>query len=178
MPASQANPEEIVLQTDRLILRRLCTDDAQFMLDLLNDEAFLRHIGDRGVRTLDDARQYILNGPVVSYSKHGFGFYRVELGETGVSIGIAGLAKRESLGDVDVGFAFLPAYRSQGYAYESASAVMTYARNTLGLTRIVAITSSANEDSARLLEKIGLRFERMIRIADDEPEIRLFAWAA
>ena len=163
-----------VLETDRLILRWLSTDDAEFILELLNDPAFLRFIGDKGVRTLEDARNYILNGPVDMYTRLGFGLYRVGLKESGIPIGICGLIKRDGLDDVDLGFAFLPQFRAQGYAYEAAAAVMTYGKVALGLKRIVAITSPDNDASGRLLEKLGLRFERMIRLSAGAEEVRLF----
>lgn len=164
----------IVIETERLILRQLTLDDAEFILRLLNEPSFLRFIGDKGVRNLDDARQYILDGPVASYERNGFGLYLVELKEEGLPIGISGLVKRDTLPDADIGFAFLPAYWSKGYAVESASAVMTYAREVLGLNRILAITSPDNEVSGKLLGKIGLRFERMIRLSEDGPEVKLF----
>jgi RimJ/RimL family protein N-acetyltransferase len=164
-----------VLETDRLILRRLSADDAEFVLELVNDPAWLRFIGDRGVRTLDDAREYIRKGPVDSYSRLGFGLYAVEQKEGGSPIGICGLVKRDFLDDVDIGFALLPAFRGKGYAREAARATMSYAREVVGLERIVAITSADNDASARLLEEIGLRFERMIRISPDSPEnVRLY----
>ncbi|HVS80940.1 MAG TPA: GNAT family N-acetyltransferase [Pyrinomonadaceae bacterium] len=164
----------IILETQRLILRRLSTDDAEFILELLNEPSFLRYIGDKGVRSLDDARQYILNGPVDSYERNGFGLYLVELKENGVPIGISGLVKRDTLPDADIGFAFLPAYWSKGYAVESAASVMNYARDVLGLNRMLAITSPDNEASAKLLGKIGLRFERMIKLSEDGDEVKLF----
>jgi RimJ/RimL family protein N-acetyltransferase len=165
-----------VIETDRLNLRWLLPADAEFILDLLNDPSFLRFIGDKGVRTLDDARNYILNGPVDMYNRLGFGLYLTELKESGVPIGICGLIKRDSLQDVDIGFAFLPRFWAKGYAYESAAAVMAYGKTVLGLNRIVAITSPGNHASGRLLEKLGLRFERMIRLSKDAPEVRLFAF--
>jgi RimJ/RimL family protein N-acetyltransferase len=164
-----------VLETNRLILRELCAGDAAFILELVNDPDWLRFIGDRGVRTLEDARQYIASGPVDMYLRLGFGLYRVELKESGVPMGICGLIKRESLADVDIGFAFLPKFRSRGFAFEAASATMGYGRGVLGLTRIVAITSPANEDSIRLLGKLGMQFERMVSLSPDLPEVRLFA---
>ena len=163
-----------ILETERLVIRKLSTDDAEFIVELLNQPSFLRYIGDKGVRDNVDAVQYIQTGPVASYERFGFGLYLVELKETGVPIGICGLLKRDSLPDVDVGFAFLPAYWSQGYALESAAAVMTYGREVLGLRRIVAITSPDNDASIRLLEKIGLRFEGMIKLSSDQSEVRLF----
>jgi len=163
-----------VLETDRLILRRLTTDDAEFILQLLNEPSFLRYIGDKGVRTLMDARDYILNGPVDMYNRSGFGLYLTELKEGNVPIGVCGLIKRDALEDVDIGFAFLPRFWAKGYAYESASAVMTYGKDVLGLKRIVAITSPDNHASARLLEKLGLQFERMILLSENTEEVRLF----
>ena len=162
-------------QTARLNLRRISLDDAEFIVELLNDTSFLRFVGDKGVRTAEDARRYILTGPIDSYERHGFGLWLVELKASKTPIGICGLLKRDTLSDVDIGFALLPQYRAQGYAFESAAAVMDYASNILGLKRVVAITSNANVGSIRVLEKIGLSFDRMIRLSDDGPEIRLLA---
>jgi RimJ/RimL family protein N-acetyltransferase len=163
-----------VLETERLGLHHLTEDDAEFILRLLNEPSFLRYIGDKKVRTLDDARAYILSGPAQSYRENGFGLYRVERKQDGAAIGICGLVRREGLPDPDVGFAFLPEYWNQGYALESAAAVMKHARDTLRIPRILAITSPDNEASERLLNKIGLRFERLIRLSDDAPEVKLF----
>lgn len=165
----------VVLQTERLSLRRMSLDNADFIVELLNDSAFLRFIGDKGVRTPDDARQYILTGPVDSYARHGFGLWIVEIKGSARPIGMCGLLKRETLSDVDIGFAFLPPYRSRGYAFESATAVLNHARAVLGLRRVVAIVNDDNTDSHRVLGKIGMRFERMIRLSEDGAEIRLFA---
>jgi RimJ/RimL family protein N-acetyltransferase len=164
-----------VLETDRLVLRRLSIEDAEFILALLNEPSFVQFIGDKGVRTMDDAREYILQGPICSYERFGFGLYLTTLKESGVPIGICGLLKRESLGDVDVGFAFLPQFWSKGYALESASAVMAYGRSRFGLKRIVAVTDPDNQASIRVLEKLGLEFEKMVRLSEDGPEIKLFA---
>src|SRR5215471_7803847 len=131
----------LVLETERLILRKLSLDDAEFVFELLNEPSFLRYIGDKSVRSLDDARAYILDGPVDSYERNGFGLYKVEMKDTGTPIGICGLLKRDTLPHADIGFAFLPAYWSKGYAFESAAAVINYARNVLKLDRILAITS-------------------------------------
>jgi RimJ/RimL family protein N-acetyltransferase len=171
-------PDVVVLETPRLALRHMTTSDASFILELLNEPSFLRYIGDRKVRTLDDARRYILEGPMASYARFGFGLFLVELKADKISIGICGLLKREALADVDLGFAFLPRYWSQGYARESAAAVLEYGRKALGKNRIVAITSPDNVASGRLLEKLTFRFERMIQMTPAEPEIRLFAWNA
>jgi RimJ/RimL family protein N-acetyltransferase len=158
-----------------LILRRLSDDDAEFILQLVNEPSFRKNIGDKGVRSIADALQYIETGPVASYARFGFGLYLVELKETGASIGICGLIKRESLEDVDVGYAFLPSFWSKGYAAEAASAVLAYGKEVFGLSRIIAITTPDNAGSIKVLEKLGLRFERMIRLSEDEPELKLFA---
>ena len=165
----------IVLKTERLILRQFSSDDVQFILDLLNEPSFIQNIGDRGVQTLEDARSYILRVPVASYERHGFGLYLVILKESGESIGMCGLIKREELKDVDIGYAFLPKYWSKGYAVESAFAVKEYARAVIGLKRLVAITDPENQGSIRVLENLGFRFEKMVRLSEDDIELKLFA---
>lgn len=164
-----------VLETERLIIRRLTADDSEFMLELLNDPSWIRFIGDKGVRTLDAARDYILQSLVAMYERLGFGLYLTELKGEGLPIGICGLIKRDSLEDVDLGFAFLPNFRGKGYAYESAAAVMAYGKESFGLNRLVAITSPDNDDSARLLEKLGFNFERMVKLSGESAEVSLFA---
>jgi len=164
-----------ILETERLLLRQLSSDDAQFILELLNEPSFIQNIGDRKVRTPADANAYIANGPAASYAKHGFGLYLVVLKETNESIGMCGLIKRDGLEDVDIGYAFLPKFWSRGYAVESALAVKVYAKEVLGLKRIVAITDPANAGSIRVLEKLGLRFEKMIRLSQDDIDLKLFA---
>lgn len=153
----------------------MTADDAGFILKLVNEPSFLRFIGDKGVRNEADAVNYIQTGPVSSYERFGFGLYLVELKEDGIPIGMCGLVKRDSLPDVDVGFAFLPAFWSKGYAFEAATAVKAYGKDVLGIDRLLAITNPDNESSIRLLEKIGLKFERMIRMSEDSSELKLFA---
>ncbi|HYF61228.1 MAG TPA: GNAT family N-acetyltransferase [Herpetosiphonaceae bacterium] len=162
-----------MLQTRRLSLRRLDVDDAPFIFELLNDPDFIRFIGDKGINTLDDARNYILNGPLASYERFGFGMYLVML-DSGAPIGMCGLVKREALPDVDVGFALLPDFRGQGYAAEAAAAVVEHGRREFGLRRIAGIVDPANGGSIRVLEKLGLVFERMILMPGDDDEIKLF----
>jgi RimJ/RimL family protein N-acetyltransferase len=164
-----------ILGTERLTLRELTEDDAAFMLRLLNEPSFLRFIGDRGVRTSADARTHLLKGPIDSYKRLGFGLYLVELKNTQTPIGICGLIKRDGLDDVDIGFAFLSEYWSKGYAFEAAAAVMTYGKDVVGLTRIVAIVSPDNDRSIGVLGKLGLRFERMIIWPEDGSELKLYA---
>jgi [ribosomal protein S5]-alanine N-acetyltransferase len=167
-----------ILETERLALRQMKVEDAEFILGLVNEPAFIRNIGDKGVRTLEDARNYILNGPVASYEKFGFGLYLVEWKDTVAPIGICGLLKRDALEDVDIGFAFLEKFWSKGFAFESAAAVIEYGRSALGIKRIVAITSPDNEGSIRVLRKIGLRFEKMIRMPGSDEDTRLFVPSA
>ena len=164
-----------VLETDRLILRRLSIEDAAFILMLLNEPSYVQFIGDKGVRTLNDARDYILKGPMASYKKFGFGLYLTGLKDSEVSIGICGLLKRDSWPDVDIGFAFLPQFWSKSYAFEAASAMMAYGRDVLGLNRIVAIVSPANDRSIRVLSRLGFRFERKDRWPGGGSEIKLYA---
>lgn len=164
----------LVLETARLNLRHLTDADAPFILELLNDAAFLQFIGDRGVRTLEDARRYIEQGPQQMYAAHGIGLWLTELKTDRTPIGLCGLLKRPTLPDVDIGFAFLPAFRGQGYAYEAAAATLAYGHQQLGLPRLVAITHPENHASAALLEKLGLRLEGLIRLTADSAEVRLF----
>lgn len=165
---------DLITQTARLTLRRLHLGDAPFILELVNDPQFLRNIGDRGVRNLDDARRYLESGPLASYEEHGFGLFLMERRTDTVPIGICGLLKRPTLEDADVGFALLPAFHGRGYATEAAEATLKWGRQHLGLDRVVAITSPDNVASARVLEKIGLRFDRMIRLAEDGEDVRFF----
>jgi len=166
-----------ILETDRLVLRELTADDAAFILELVNEPAWLRFIGDKGIKTLDAARNYILKGPVDMYVRLGFGLWLVELKCGSIPIGICGLIKRNSLEDIDLGFAFLQTHWRKGYAYESASATMAYGKKVFDLRRIVAIVAQGNDPSDRLLEKLGFRFERMIRLSEAAPEIKLYAAA-
>ena len=161
----------LVLETERLLLRPFTTDDAPFVLTLLNEPSFLRYIGDKKVRNLDDARQYLANGPMASYERHGFGLLLVELKDSQTSIGMCGLLKREELPHPDIGFAFLPDFWSKGYAFEAASAVMEDVRARLKLRRILAIVNPDNYASMKLLERLGMSFEEM----RDEGKTKLYA---
>ena len=169
-----------VLETERLILRRINIEDAQFILTLLNEPSFVRYIGDKKVRNVEDARQYILNGPAASYERNGFGLYLVELKESRelkeskTPIGICGLLKREELSDPDIGFAFLPAFWNKGFAFEAADKVLQDARERLRLERILAITSLDNDASIKLLERLGFRFERVLSPSEGGERVNLF----
>ena len=165
-----------VLETERLSLRRLTVDDAEFIFALLNEPSFLRYIGDKKVRNLDDARQYILNGPVGSYERHGFGLNCVELRESHTPIGMCGLLKRDELPDPDIGFALLPDFWSRGFAFEAAQAVLKDACERFKIQRILAITSLDNDASINLLQRLGFRFEKIVQLSPDREQLRVFVF--
>lgn len=171
MPMAQ----DPLITTERLVLAPFTADDAPFIVALLTDPDWLRYIGDRGVRTEEEARGYLAAGPLASYAAHGFGLYRVARRDTGVPIGMCGLLRRETLPDVDLGFAFLPAYRGQGYAREAAAATLAYARGTLGLARILAIVSPENAASIRVLEALGMGREGVVRLQAGGDALCLFS---
>lgn len=152
----------LVAETARLRLHRFDTDDAAFILQLVNEPSWLAFIGDKHVHTLDDARAYLVNGPLAMYARCGHGLYRVDLRDTGETIGMCGLIKRDSLPDVDIGYALLPAYWGKGYAEEATRATLAHAREDLGLRRLLAIVTPTNARSIRLLEKLGLHYVRDI----------------
>lgn len=167
--------ETFTIETERLVLRRLTLDDAEFILGLLNEPSFLQYIGDKGVRTLDDARDYLLKGPIATYEKHGFGLYLVLLKAGQIPIGMCGLLKRDTLPDVDIGFSYLPQFWGKGYALESALAVLDEGKCVFGLERIVGLVKPGNQGSIRVLQKLGMKFEKMITIAEIGAEDKLFA---
>ena len=164
------------LATERLIMDELGMEDAQFLLQSLNDEAFIKHIGDRGVRTLPEAEQYLINRVVPSYAENGFGMYAVRLKATGEALGMCGLVNRPGLDDIDLGYSFLPGARGRGYALEAAREILNWATGDLGIKRLVAIVSPDNRASIVLLEKLGMQFETMIQLPEDEQKICLYAW--
>jgi len=166
-----------VLETDRLSFSDLTQDEAGFILELLNEPAFVRFIGDRGVRTLEDARNYLEKGPQASYQRFGFGLWLVRLKSTQEALGICGLMKRDSLQDTDIGYAFLERHWGNGYAGEAALAVRDYARFNLNLKRLVAVVDPDNTRSIKVLEEIGLTYERLIRLSSEGMELKLFGWS-
>lgn len=170
---STADP---ILTTARLVIREIVHTDAPFIIQLLNDPAFIQYVGDKRVRTPEEARDYIDSGPRAMYAEFGFGLWTVELAD-GTPIGICGLLKRPVLDDVDLGFAMLPQFRRAGYTFEAASAVVAHARDALRLDRLVAITNPDNDASGRLLEKLGFSFEQMAIVFPDAPPLKLYAVA-
>lgn len=165
----------MIVETPRLRLRELTVDDAEFIRGLVNEPSFLANIGDKGVRTLDDARNFILDGPWRRNQKPGYGQFMVELKPDGIPIGVCGLLYRDRLDLTDVGCAFLPAYWRRGIAYEATAAVMEYGRKVLGIEEIVGLTSEKNLASIGLLEKFGMTFQGLVKMSDDDPGTALYA---
>jgi ribosomal-protein-alanine N-acetyltransferase len=152
------------LKTERLAIRQFELSDAAFILRLVNDESFLHFIGDKGVRTLEDACDYLSDGPIASYHAHGFGLFHVAEKLSGEPIGMCGLLKRDGQQHPDIGFAFLPEYCAQGFAYESAVAVLEYGHLKLDIDTIVAFVNPDNERSIRLLERLGLAYAGQVTL--------------
>jgi len=166
----------VILETPRLVLREFTHGDDAFVLRLLNEPSWLRFIGDRGVRDLAGAVRYLEDGPGASYARNGFGLWCVTPREGGGPVGMCGLIRRDTLPDVDLGFAFLPGAWGRGYAREAAAAVLAHARDVLGLKRILAITDPENTASIRVLERVGMRREGSVRMPGESIDLLLFAW--
>lgn len=148
----------MIISSARLIIRHLQLDDADFVVEQLTDADFLRYIGDRGVRGREDALRYLREGPIASYAKNGFGLNAVIERQSGRCIGMCGVLRRDTLPEPDLGYAFLPESRGQGYAVEAADAVVRHARDALGLTALLAIVQADNAASIKLLEKVGFQY--------------------
>ena len=165
------------LRTDRLHLRPFTGEDAPFALALLNEPSFLRWIGDKGVRDLEGARAYLQGGPLASYARHGHGLLAVDRLDSGATLGMCGLLKRDHLEAPDLGYAFLPAAWGQGFAFEAARAVVDHGHRDLGLRRILALVTPGNAPSIRLLERLAFRSEGLIRLPGEDEGVACFAWA-
>lgn len=166
--------EQTVLETERLVLERFTLQHGTFILELVNSPGWLHYIGDKGIRELEAAEQYIREGPMTAYAQYGYGFSVVSLKEDRTPIGGCGLIRRAGLEYPDIGFALLPEYSGKGYAFEIASATLAHAKTELLIPRILGITLPTNTRSIRLLNRIGLNFARMIRLPGDEAELMLF----
>ena len=166
--------KSINLLTERLTIRELTFADAAFILRLLNEPSFIENIADKGVRNLEDARKYLLEGPLASYSKYGFGLFRVGLKEDDTAIGIAGLLKRDFLDDVDLGYVLLPEFCGFGYAYEVNSALLDYAKREIVLKSVVAIVATHNNRSIKLLRNLGFRADGAVSYPDDKEILNLY----
>ena len=167
-----------LFETERLIVRELTPDDAPFILRLVNDPAWLEFIGDRGVRTVEAAREYLEARIIRMYRERGLGLWLVAAKSDGAALGICGLLKRPTLDDIDLGYAFLPEFRGRGYAQEAAVATLAHGQSAHGLTRIIALTAPKNARSIALLERLGFRFECTIPFPTAEDTSSLFAWTA
>ena len=164
----------IIIETERLKLLKLSVDDSKFIFELLNDHDWIKYIGNRNIKNDEDARNYISNKLIISYEEFGYGLYLVKEKQSNASIGLCGLIKREYLENVDLGFAFLPKYRRQGYAFESAEAVIRYVKESFRLNTLLAITSLDNTNSINLLEKLGFNFVKIFKMPNDNEELKLF----
>ena len=167
--------ENMVLETERLKLREFAHDDTEFIIKLLNTEGWVKYIGDRNVKTTEQAIRYLDQGPLKSYIDHGFGLWMVENKSDSTPVGMSGILKRNYLPNPDIGFAFLPEFNGLGYAHEAAVAIMNYARDILKMKVIDAITLEENTRSIKLLEKIGMKYIKPIRIPGDKDELLLFS---
>ena len=166
---------EPILETERLRLRRFTIDDTKFIIKLVNSPGWIEFIGDRNIKTDDQAREYLQNGPLKSYELNGFGLSLVELKNEGTPIGMCGIIRRYMLENPDIGFAFLPEFTGKGLAFEIANATMKYAKDQLKLPIVYAITVPRNQSSIKLLEKIGMRFLRLFSFPDENEELMLFS---
>ena len=164
----------MILQTQRLLITELTTEDAPFFFDLVNDKDWKRFIGDRKILKIQDAESYLTERIIPSYKNWGFGFYLVSELETEAPLGISGFVDREGLDYVDVGFAFLPIGRNKGYAYEATEALLNYGKKNLNFDTILAIANNNNERSHHLLEKLGFRFDKYVKLQNEDEEISLF----
>ena len=166
----------VVAETERLLLSKISLEDASFILNLMNTPKWIKYIGDRNVRTLEDARNYIQNNQLKSYETHGFGYYKLQLKESNLKpIGSFGLVKRDTLPYIDIGFSLLPEYEGQGFGYEGASAIMQLAKDTFDIEMLGAITLPENTASIALLEKLGLSYQKRVKPFEDDEELLFFA---
>jgi RimJ/RimL family protein N-acetyltransferase len=163
-----------IVESERLKLREFTFDDAEFIVELLNTDGWLKFIGDRNVKSIEQACTYLKNGPIKSYTDNGFGLCMVERKADGKGIGMCGIIKRDTLENPDIGFAFLPEYTGKGYAFEIAKATLEYAKDILKISRVFAITVKGNTNSIRLLEKIGLNYLKIIKSQDGKEELILY----
>ncbi|WP_298420203.1 GNAT family N-acetyltransferase [uncultured Kordia sp.] len=157
-----------ILETERLVLREFIIEDVAFVIQLVNTPTWIEFIGDRNIKTETAAQDYIENSLMKSYATNGFGLWLMKLKETSKPIGMCGLVKRDTLEDVDIGFALLPEYGRKGYTFEAAKATLNYAKDTLNIQKIVAITDTKNAASIGLLNKIGLQFEKELQLSEDD----------
>jgi RimJ/RimL family protein N-acetyltransferase len=165
-----------VLATPRLMLRTARLGDAALFLALVTDPDFIAYVGDRGIESLRAARTALRDGPIRMQAELGHSVYVVERRD-GVALGMCGLIRRDGLDGVDIGYAFLPAARGQGYAREAAQAVVDYAKDGLGLPRLLAVVDPKNHKSVSLLQNIGLQFDKIVHLFPHDPAVHLYVIA-
>ncbi|MCB4798070.1 GNAT family N-acetyltransferase [Neotamlana laminarinivorans] len=166
----------MVEETQRLILEKFSKNDAPFFLELVNSPNWIKYIGDRNTKTIQDAEKRIENGHLKSYNTNDFGFYKVLLkAENNKPIGTCGIIKRDELPEVDLGFAFLPEYEGLGFGFEASEKVIKLAKNKFNLKKLIAIVTAKNKNSTKLLRKLGFVFKKDIILFDDASELQLFA---
>ena len=163
-----------ILETDRLRLRELTLSDTLFIVALVNSPGWLKFIGDRNIKTIDQAKTYLENGPIKSYHDNGFGLWLAETKDTNTPIGMCGVLKRETLDHPDLGFAFLPEFIGKGYGFEAATASVVFAKDVLNLQTLCAITVPHNQNSIKLLEKVGMKFSKRICFPGNSEELLLY----
>ena len=164
-----------ILETERTILREVVEMDAEFILDLINQPSFIKYIGDRNIRTVEEARIYAKERMIISYEQFGFGMYLIELKKDKTPIGVCGFVKREDLPYADIGFALLPEYEGKGFALETSDAILKYGKEKLGFDKVLAITTQNNIGSMKLLEKLGFSFEKLTKSPHADEELNLFS---
>jgi RimJ/RimL family protein N-acetyltransferase len=165
----------MIVETQRLILREITVEDAEFVLRLVSEPSFVSNIGDKGLRSIEDAERFILDGYWTNQERPGYGMFLAELKDRGIPIGCCGLLYRKVLDVTDIGFAFLPEYWNRGFAYEAAQAILEYGHSTLGIAKIVGLTSADNLGSIKLLKKLGMKFEKNVKMSDDDPGTVLYS---
>ena len=165
----------IIAETERLIISKFSLEDAPFLLKLINTPKYLKYIGDKNLKTVEDAENYLTNGALKSYKEHGFGFYKLQEKLSNTTIGTCGLVKRDELEDIDMGFAFLPEFEGQGFGFESSMAIIKLAKEKFHLKQLLAITLPINKNSIKLLEKLGFKYQKTVIPFDDNEELLLFA---
>jgi RimJ/RimL family protein N-acetyltransferase len=165
-----------IAETNRLIISKFTLDDAPFFLELVNSPNWIKYIGDRHLKTVEDAKNYLKEGSLKSYNDFGFGFYKLQLKEeNNKTIGTCGLVKRDQLEHVDIGFAMLPDYEGKGFGFEASVEILKLAKGKFKLSKVLAITLPTNTSSIKLLEKLGLSFEKRVKPFEDDEELLLFA---
>jgi [ribosomal protein S5]-alanine N-acetyltransferase len=163
-----------LIDTNRLVIRDITEQDFHFIFRLLNEPSWIKYIGDKGIKTETDAKNYIQTGPLQMYKDFGFGLFLVTLKENAIPIGLCGLIKRPSLENIDLGYAFLPEYTGKGYAFEATKAVIKYGKEQLSIDKIVAITTIDNLNSEKVLLKLGFSFDSIIIENNASEELKLF----